>query len=456
MPPRRTSYSVKEKLRAVARADGSNNCVAAREFSVSEKLIRDWRKAKDAGKFEDALRTRKKIGSGRKSFHPILERELVDWVLTRRQSGLTVSTFDIRRKAKSLGQEPRHATEHFQFSSHWCFRFMKRHKLVMRERTTLAARLPEDLTDKVLSFQRFIIDRRQEHPLELAQIGNMDEVPLTFDMPTKKTVNERGAHSILVRTTGHEKSHFTVALACMADGTKLPPYVILKRKTLPRCNIPAGVILRVQAKGWMDAAGMVDWVSSVWNRRPGALRQPHSLLVMDSFAGHKDNLVKTRLQQRNTAIAMIPGGLTSICQPLDVSLNKPFKQGIKTRWVQWMETGEHTFTPSGRQRAATPDLLCQWVKESWDDVKVEIVTKSFRKCGISNALDGTEDDEIFADDNEPELPSESESDSDDNDDGNDDSDDGDDGSDGDDNGTDFSDEDDDDDEEDGYETDDAR
>ena len=86
-----------------------------------------------------------------------------------------------------------------------------------------------------------------------------------------------------------------------------------------------------------------------------------------------------------------------MCQPLDVSLNKPFKLGIKKRWSQWMETGEHTFTVTGRQRAPTIDVLCQWVKESWDEVKLEIVIKSFRKCGISNALDGTEDDDIFAD-----------------------------------------------------------
>jgi hypothetical protein len=30
-------------------------------------------------------------------------------------------------------------------------------------------------------------------------------------------------------------------------------------------------------------------------------------------------------------------------------------------------------------------------------VKEEIVVKSFKKCGISNALDGTEDDALFED-----------------------------------------------------------
>ena len=39
--------------------------------------------------------------------------------------------------------------------------------------------------------------------------------------------------------------------------------------------------------------------------------------------------------------------------------------------------------------------VCEWVKRSWDSVKKDIVVKSFKKCGISNALDGTEDDVLF-------------------------------------------------------------
>ena len=40
--------------------------------------------------------------------------------------------------------------------------------------------------------------------------------------------------------------------------------------------------------------------------------------------------------------------------------------------------------------------VCDWVKKSWD-VNTEIIVKSFKKCGISNALDGIEDDALFED-----------------------------------------------------------
>ena len=36
------------------------------------------------------------------------------------------------------------------------------------------------------------------------------------------------------------------------------------------------------------------------------------------------------------------------------------------------------------------------------EIPAEMATKSFKTCGISNALDGTEDEEVYADDM-PEL-----------------------------------------------------
>ena len=34
--------------------------------------------------------------------------------------------------------------------------------------------------------------------------------------------------------TGHEKDRFTVMLACLGDGSKLPSYVVFKRETLSK------------------------------------------------------------------------------------------------------------------------------------------------------------------------------------------------------------------------------
>jgi hypothetical protein len=45
-----------------------------------------------------------------------------------------------------------------------------------------------------------------------AHFGNMDEVPVSFDLPASRTVHLKRAKQVSVSTTGHEKSNFTVVL----------------------------------------------------------------------------------------------------------------------------------------------------------------------------------------------------------------------------------------------------
>lgn len=76
----------------------------------------------------------------------------------------------------------------------------------------------------------------------------MDEVSLTFDIPVNRTVEKKGTSTVNIRTTGNEKSSFTVVLECQANGQKLPPMVIFKRKTLPKENFPTGVVIKTNPK----------------------------------------------------------------------------------------------------------------------------------------------------------------------------------------------------------------
>ena len=212
-------YSASFKLQVVKFAsDNSNNSAASRKFGIDEKLVRDWRRKIDNIK---SLPKTKCAGRGRKCQWPELEKKVVEWVEANRKSWLAVTRNLIRLHAKKTAQQMN--IDNFLISSGWCTRFMKRNKLVLRQKTKISQRLPDDL----------------------------------------------------------------------------------------------------------------------------------------------------------------------------VSLNKPFKDRLREKWMTWIMSGEKTFTPGGQLRAASLVTVCQWVKESWQELSKEMVERSFKKCGISNALEGTEDDLVW-------------------------------------------------------------
>ncbi len=169
--------------------------------------------------------------------------------------------------------------------------------------------------------------QRIQYDYPLTFIENMDKTPITFNLPSSTTINELGTCSVSICTIGYEKTNFTVVLTCMANKTKLPPLIIFKLKNIPRCNFSPGVIVRTNPTEWINENKMLYWIENVWVKY-ATLSNPQSLLVLNSFSAHIVDSVKCHFNEKNTNIAVVPGGLTSRLQPLDVSVNKSFKAKV--------------------------------------------------------------------------------------------------------------------------------
>ena len=94
---KRNRYSAKLKLSAVEYAETSNNCAAARQYGVTEKMIRDWRKSKDRLK---EMPKSKYANRGLACKWPTLEEALFTWVEEKRKSGYMVTRNAIRLQAR--------------------------------------------------------------------------------------------------------------------------------------------------------------------------------------------------------------------------------------------------------------------------------------------------------------------------------------------------------------------
>ena len=100
------------------------------------------------------------------------------------------------------------------------------------------------------------------------------------------------------------------------------------------------------------------------------------------------------MKQLKIDSAIIPGGCTKFIQAPDVSWNAPFKSKIRQLYEDWMLHGEKEATSGGNPRPPSMDIYLQWIVAAWDALPVQLIKKSFKECGITNALDGSEDDFI--------------------------------------------------------------
>ena len=84
----------------------------------------------------------------------------------------------------------------------------------------------------------------------------MDETPVWDDMVSTTTVDNVGASSINLKTTGHEKVMVTVCLSARADGTKLKPYIVFRgaKREVKRLNedFKHKCVIATSANAWMN------------------------------------------------------------------------------------------------------------------------------------------------------------------------------------------------------------
>jgi len=64
-------------------------------------------------------------------------------------------------------------------------------------------------------------------------------------------------------------------------------------------------------------------------------------------------------------------------------------------WHDWMRNKSLTVT--GSLKRPSISLIIGWVKEVWERITEQMVRKSIVKCGISNKMDGMEDDALYED-----------------------------------------------------------
>ena len=142
---------------------------------------------------------------------------------------------------------------------------------------------------------------------------------------------------------------------------------------------------------------MIRWIKEIL--RTYTQRRP-ALLVVDSFSAHITTSVRSELERINAFPAIIPGGCTTKAQPLDVVINKPYKDRVRQCWTLFMQDKQAqaqdslVFAGPSRQDAVSLMEITQ--------NELQLTAYIQKLTWISSALGGAEDHMI----RDPDLISE--------------------------------------------------
>ena len=121
------------------------------------------------------------------------------------------------------------------------------------------------------------------------------------------------------------------------------------------------------------------------------------VLVADVHKAQKTEAIQTLLKRDcGTDIVFVPLGTTSLVQPVDVVFNAPFKAAIDKLATEHLHHNVNAYLHGQINASQRRILLTTWIGQAWEEVasRKEMIRRSFKKCGISVAIDGSEDNDI--------------------------------------------------------------
>ena len=395
---RNTRITIKSKLEAVQFAKMfNNNTQAALKFGVDESTIRRWRAKEEEFKKQSHINTKITLHKGKESKFKSIEQYLINFIDTNRKMGNPISTLAIIAEIIKLCPEAKAASK--GSLRVWVYRFMKRYTLSFRSSTHIGQKMPENAVKEVKKFFKKVIKERVGYPYGLELICNMDETPIFLNMPPSKTIAKKGSKTVFIRSQNQEKVRISVLLTIAADGTKLPPFVIFKDKKhgkneenlkkLPMVQ-NGEVFVACNENAWSTTHIMKKWLNKVWvpyvqKKNP---KDNQGLMIIDSAPSHIKPSLLEYINKKKQKYILIPPGMTRVLQPLDVSINGPFKQYMKNLYIDECIRNKDLNMKISREQ------ILKWILEIWHDeekITKEMVENSFKYCGISNSLTGEED-----------------------------------------------------------------
>eukprot|EP00117_Sycon_ciliatum_P041057 scpid90355/ scgid30092/ Pogo transposable element with KRAB domain len=283
---------------------------------------------------------------------------------------------------------------------------MDRLGYVKRKGTRTARKTPPDFPAVKAEFLRKVASVVAENDVPPTMVVNCDQTGAKMVPVNKWTMAEQGSRQVDIVGLD-DKREMTALLGVSAAGQVLPPQLIYAGKTTrchPSGNVPPGWNVTHSDNHWSNEVTMLEFIDRVLvpffaseRERLDLADTQCGLLIWDVFAAHRCAAVLKRLSDNNIKVLFIPAGCTGMLQPLDLTVNEPFKRHLKNQFGDWyakqvaedMGNGaDATNVKLDLRTFIVKPLHFQWLVAtlSWLKEQKATVMRGFAEAGITAAL----------------------------------------------------------------------
>ena len=289
----------------------------------------------------------------------------------------------------------------FKCSDGFISRFLKRNKLVRRKKTHVIQKWVSSTVEDIGKYFNTLYTLSDSDKDKKITYINIDEVPIYFDMSPDYTYHFKGAKEVSLLSHSKNKVRMSLLMAISSDGIILSPMMLFvykyagkKTRDYPKKfekfrNVTKPWMLKFNESGFTTSSLIIEYIQKIISKQdtPGK-----KVLIMDTASSHIHKEVKNELSSLNIDTVYIPGGCTSILQPLDVVINKPLKDKIRNQYLEWLEKAIKNKPNSAITPPDIEDVI-KWCEVGIASLSKELVKKSFDTTGI------TKTSQLLADNN---------------------------------------------------------
>lgn len=389
---------------------------------VHPNLLQKWLNSSEmifmiaSTRHQGGLKSYTPLKTGR--WHEAEVRLYVKFIYRRRFQALRVSRHWLRRNFKFCRAELGHNVDGWLPSEGWCTRFCRRFQITSQCRTNKKKFSLEERLPKIRQFHQYWIYGVQSTDEQRCTkygrypqrcIYSMDQVPMAFSNPSKRSLNEKGAPRGCRFTSASEqdKRFCTIQVTLCADpaGQDVPIELIFRsssggarisqeEKDYYASNFP-DVRIRWQKKAWADEQICIDYMADF---RELTAAKGDVALIMDRHGSQSTARINEMMAAFKIKPIYTPAGCTDCVSPVDHNIGIWLKNRVYKYQSREMDLPQNRnwALPANQGGLTDPEkrrLTVRWMSQAWADLKErkqEMLLAAFVSTGCLIAKDGSE------------------------------------------------------------------